>query len=75
MLPGLARGDFEPLRSWLRANVHAKASLLESDDLLRAATGRPLEASVFQDHLRTRYIEGGGESGRARRSGQTAFSE
>ena len=56
----LARGDFAPLRLWLRAHVHEKGSLLEADELLTAATGRPLEAEVFRRHLRIRYVEGGG---------------
>ncbi len=57
LLPSIARGDFGPLTSWLRANVHARGSLLESDDLLIGATGRPLEASVFRKHLRRRYVD------------------
>ena len=56
----LAGGDFTPLREWLKANVHGKGSLLEADDLLTAATGRPLEADVFRRHLRARYIAGEG---------------
>ena len=58
ILPGIATGDFAPLLSWLRVNVHGQASLLETDELLTRATGRPLDASVFKAHLRRRY---GGE--------------
>jgi carboxypeptidase Taq len=54
---GLTRGEFEPLRCWLRANVHSRASLLETEQLLTAATGRPLQADVFRRHLRRRYVE------------------
>jgi carboxypeptidase Taq len=49
-------GDFAPLRAWLRANVHAKGSLLITDQLLVAATGRPLAAEVFRTHLQGRYL-------------------
>jgi carboxypeptidase Taq len=56
ILPGLASGDFSPLRTWLRANVHSKGSLLTTDQLLVAATGRPLQAEVFRTHLRERYL-------------------
>jgi carboxypeptidase Taq len=56
ILPGLMKGDFGPLRSWLRANVHSKGSLLTTDQLVTAATGRPLEAEVFRSHLRERYL-------------------
>lgn len=58
ILPGIARGDFGPLLKWLRANVHSQGSLLETDELLTHATGRPLDASVFKAHLERRY---GGE--------------
>lgn len=56
VVPGLARGDFAPLLAWLRANVHGKGSLLGTDDLLTEATGRPLDAGVFKEHLRRRYL-------------------
>ena len=39
----IRRGDFAPLLGWLRREVHGRASLLETDDLLTAATGRPLD--------------------------------
>jgi carboxypeptidase Taq len=54
--PGNARGDFAPLLSWLRANVHGKGSRLSSSALLQEATGRPLDAEVFKAHLRRRYL-------------------
>jgi carboxypeptidase Taq len=53
---GIRRGDFAPLVAWLRTNVHAKASLLPTRDLVTAATGRPLEAAPFEKHLRQRYL-------------------
>jgi carboxypeptidase Taq len=57
VLPALTVGDFGPLRSWLRAHVHAKGSLLTTEELLVAATGRPLETGVFRAHLRERYVD------------------
>lgn len=56
--PGIARGDFGPLLSWLRANVHGKGSSLSTRDLLVAATGKPLDAAVFKAHLTRRYLHG-----------------
>lgn len=53
----IERGDFAPLLGWLRANVHAQASLLETDELLIQATGRTLDPAVFKAHLRRRYVE------------------
>ncbi|MCU0894711.1 MAG: carboxypeptidase M32, partial [Rhodospirillales bacterium] len=54
--PGIARGDFAPLLTWLRANVHGKGSRLSARALLEEATGPPLDAGVFKAHLRGRYL-------------------
>jgi carboxypeptidase Taq len=62
-LPGLedeiSAGRFAWLLSWLRNKVHGQASLHDSADLLRQATGRPLDAGVFKAHLRRRYLSQG----------------
>ena len=50
----LAAGDFAALRGWLRTQVHARASLLETDELLGEATGKPLGADDFLRRLRAR---------------------
>ena len=59
-LPGLdnaiARGEFAPLVRWLRANIHAKGSLLTTDGLLEEVTGKPLDAGDFKAHLEARYL-------------------
>ncbi|RKK02078.1 carboxypeptidase M32 [Pseudoroseomonas wenyumeiae] len=52
----LAQGDFTPLRDWLRQAVHGQGSRLGFQDLLRAATGKPLDPSDFTNHLRGRYL-------------------
>jgi carboxypeptidase Taq len=52
----ISRGDFAPLVGWLRANVHGKGSLFPTDELLRQATGSTLDARVYEDHLRRRYL-------------------
>lgn len=52
-IPGanMGRGDFAPLPGRLRREVHGKGSLLSTDELLTAATGRPLAADDFKTHL------------------------
>ena len=56
-IPGaIGRGDFAPLLGWLRREVHGKGSLLSTDELLTAATGRPLDPDVFKTHLAARYL-------------------
>ena len=39
ILDGLTRGDFTPLMTWLRENVHAQASLMSTDAIIEQATG------------------------------------
>ncbi len=53
---GIARGDFAPLLAWLRTNVHGQGSRLSTDEVLTAATGRPLESADFKRHLEARYL-------------------
>jgi carboxypeptidase Taq len=53
----LAAGNLAPLIGWLRANVHAQGNRLGFNDLLRAATGSPLDPSAFEAHLAARYLD------------------
>ena len=52
----LAKGNFGPLKEWLNANVHSKGSLVTSKDLFIQATGEPLNAKPYLNHLSQRYI-------------------
>ena len=52
----MGRGDMSPLVGWLRANVHARGSLLDFDGLLHAATGKTLDPADFEAHLTRRYL-------------------
>ncbi|MEI6160351.1 MAG: carboxypeptidase M32 [Roseococcus sp.] len=54
----LARGNLRPLVSWLRAHVHGYGASLGFQDLLQAATGKPLDPQDFQEHLTARYLDG-----------------
>jgi carboxypeptidase Taq len=49
-------GDLSPLIGWLRTHVHSQGSLMGFNDLLRSATGKPLDPADFQAHLRARYL-------------------
>lgn len=55
--PGIGRGDFAPLRTWLREHVHALASRYSTEEVVTRATGRPLDPAVFRRHLEARYLE------------------
>jgi carboxypeptidase Taq len=56
LMAAIGQGDFAPLLSWLRANVHSKGSLADTDALLTQATGAPLGTSAFKAHLESRYL-------------------
>ncbi len=53
---GLSRGDFAPLVAWLRNHVHLRGSLVSTAELVADATGTALDASIYQAHLRRRYL-------------------
>ncbi len=52
----IAQGDLAPLLGWVRREVHGRANLLGFNDLMRAATGKPLDAKAFEAHLAARYL-------------------
>ncbi len=52
----IAKGDFAPLMDWLGRKVHGLGSSLSTPDLVRQATGRPLDAKAFKRHLEARYL-------------------
>jgi len=59
-LPGLeaalGAGDLSILTDWLAANVHARGSLFDYNELLQQVTGRPLDPAAFEAHLTRRYL-------------------
>lgn len=56
ILSSISQGDFAPLMKWLREHIHAKGCSLSTPDLLTAATGEPLNAEHFKNHLKARYL-------------------
>ena len=53
----IGKGHFAPLLSWLRRNVHEKASSKSGERILVEATGRALDPECFKVHLRRRYLD------------------
>jgi carboxypeptidase Taq len=53
---GISMGDFGPLMTWLRANIHGRGSFGTTDEILIEATGEPLGTEAFKSHLKTRYL-------------------
>jgi carboxypeptidase Taq len=58
LLDDIGRGDFSRLLAWLREKVHGKGSSRSTYEIVVEATGRPLDATIFEAHLRKRYLEG-----------------
>lgn len=51
LAPQFARGDFAPLREWLRRHVHQHGRRFEPAELCRRATGSDLSPESFLRHL------------------------
>ncbi len=49
-----ARGDFRPLRDWLRSKVHRHGQRYTAAELIVHATGSPLSARPLIEHLRAK---------------------
>jgi carboxypeptidase Taq len=50
-------GDYRPLLAWLRKSIHERGHLLDTDALLREATGSSLTARPQVVYLRRKYEE------------------
>lgn len=52
----IAAGKFSGLKAWLNKKIHASGSLHPSgDELMIAATGSPLDPSIFLSYLTDKY--------------------
>ncbi|HEV7264910.1 MAG TPA: carboxypeptidase M32 [Falsiroseomonas sp.] len=52
----LGKGELAPMMRWLNLHVHGQGARLGFQDLLRAATGKPLDPADFAAHLTARYL-------------------
>jgi carboxypeptidase Taq len=52
----LTEGDLAPMMTWLNRHVHGQGARLGFQDLLRHATGKPLDPADFTAHLTARYL-------------------
>ena len=58
----LARGEFGGLFEWLRTNVHGLGAKVPVQELLKAATGKPLSAASFVRYVEAKYLESAASS-------------
>lgn len=52
----IGSGDFSAVGSWMAGRVHQRASSVSSEAIVRDATGAPLSADAFLQHIRQRYL-------------------
>jgi carboxypeptidase Taq len=52
----IATGDLAPVFEWLHANIWSQASRWDTPELVRRASGEPLNPAHFRLHLETRYL-------------------
>jgi carboxypeptidase Taq len=57
VLPAIGKGDFAPLKTWLKTNVHELGSKVSTDEILEGATGSKLDVEVYKAHLKSRYLD------------------
>jgi carboxypeptidase Taq len=53
----LARGEFTNLFAWLRTHVHSLGAKVTTQDLMKAATGKPLSAVAYLRYVENKYLE------------------
>jgi carboxypeptidase Taq len=49
------RGEFEPLRSWLRQHIHRQGQCYTAVELIERTSGQPLSHSHLLSYLRGKY--------------------
>jgi carboxypeptidase Taq len=55
----LERGEFAPLRTWLRERIHVHGRKLPPPELLRRVTGQELAVEPFLRYLREKLVDAG----------------
>lgn len=51
----VSSGDFGAINTWRKQNIWSKASTASTPEIMREATGEPLKARHFINHLKHRY--------------------
>ena len=51
----VARGDFKPLLAWLRKHVHHVGDRLPTEEVIKRATGKALDAEPYHRHIAAKF--------------------
>ncbi len=54
----LTQGDISFIKNWLQNTIWSKGSTMDSQDIIRAATGEPTNPKYFLRHIQERYLDG-----------------
>lgn len=54
---GIERGDFEPLRDWLSANIYRHGRKFTATEMAEMASGTKLDINPYVSYLRSKYGE------------------
>lgn len=49
------RGEFKPLREWLRNNIHRHGRRYRATELVKVVTGRELSHQPFIEYVNAKY--------------------
>ncbi|WP_299727471.1 carboxypeptidase M32 [uncultured Endozoicomonas sp.] len=52
----IRQGNLTPIFDWLKENIWSQGRRYSTNDLMTRATGEPLNANYFQEHLKQRYL-------------------
>jgi carboxypeptidase Taq len=52
----IMNGDFAPIRAWMTDRVHQYGSRYTGEELMQNATGKPLSAESWLNHVQGRYL-------------------
>ncbi|OGQ21425.1 MAG: hypothetical protein A3I05_09080 [Deltaproteobacteria bacterium RIFCSPLOWO2_02_FULL_44_10] len=53
----IRKGKFQPLREWLRKNIHTHGRRYSASELVKRVTGKPLSSQYFVDYIKKKYGE------------------
>jgi carboxypeptidase Taq len=51
----IARGEFQPLRQWLRESIHRHGRRYRAAELVQVVTGEPLSPQPFVQYLTRKF--------------------
>jgi carboxypeptidase Taq len=51
----IERGDFTPLRTWLRDKIYSSGDHIPTEDLITRVTGKGLDVSSYFKHIAVKF--------------------